>query len=575
MSISFKKHTMKKKIILLFILFLGLLFPAQEYYSTLRKKYWEYEENDARAFKYLDISISSAKKEKNYAELFQAYADAIRYSKDNKLKYADSAITAANLSKDTDLMGNAHIGKGAVYYFNYRKFQPALDEYLKAYKYTENAKDPFLKYENLYHIGVVKSYLGYYQEALEIFKECAAFFEPNTRANIHPNLIFNNQKGYLNSLHQMIICYQQLGNYKQAEKLTETGLKTVPKDSFFDIEKSYFYKCRGITDFNQKSYQNSINDFDLSLPELIKINDFTWASVAYFYRGLSYSKLGNEQKALADYEKVDSIFNKYKFLLPELRKNYEELITYYKKKDDPKQELYYTNQLLKADSIISTDFKSLSTRIHKEYDTKTLLEAKADLENTNFFSKYLLILSSVLILVLGSVIFYWFRRKKSVQLKYNELLFRLKNDIPKTDVELSEQFSERDSKLDEKLVKSLQICFAEFEKNKGFLEKGITTHKLAAQFGTNTAYLSQFINEFKKTNFNSFINQLRIEYATQKIYNDKEWRKYKVDEIALASGFNNRQSFSKAFSEYNEISPTDFLKKRKEDMGFKNHLITN
>ena len=145
---------MRKTIILIFILFFGSLFPAQEYYSGLRKKYWEYEENDLRAFKYLDIYISSAKKEKNYAELFQGYSDAIRYSKNKKLQYADSAIMAASLSKNIDLIGNAHIGKGAVYYFTYRKFQPALDEYLKAYEYTKNAKDPFLKYQNLYHIGI-------------------------------------------------------------------------------------------------------------------------------------------------------------------------------------------------------------------------------------------------------------------------------------------------------------------------------------------------------------------------------------------------------------------------------------
>lgn len=557
---------MRKTIILIFILFFGSLFPAQEYYSGLRKKYWEYEENDLRAFKYLDIYISSAKKEKNYAELFQGYSDAIRYSKNKKLQYADSAIMAASLSKNIDLIGNAHIGKGAVYYFTYRKFQPALDEYLKAYEYTKNAKDPFLKYQNLYHIGVVKSYLGYYNEALEIFKECVAFFEPHTTANIHPNLIKNNLKGYLNSLHQMIICYQQLGNYKEAEKLIDLGFKKVPKESFFDLEKSYFFKSRGITEFNQKSYQNSINDLDASLPELIKINDFNWASVAYFYRGLSYSKLGNESKALSDYTKVDSIFNKYHFILPELRRNYEELITYYKKEDNPKLELYYTNQLLKADSIISTDFKSLSTRIHKEYDTKTLKEAKTNLENVNFFSKYLLIICFTIILILGGVIFYWFRRNKSVQLKYDELLLRLNQDIPKTDIEVSEQFVKKDSKLDEKLIKSLQKCFSEFEKNKGFLEKSVTTSKLAMQFGTNTTYLSQFINEFKETNFNSYINKLRIEYATQKIYNDKEWRKYKVDEIASACGFNSRQSFSKVFSEYNEISPTDFLKKIKEDL---------
>lgn len=558
---------MDRKIFILLIPFFYSIFPAQQYYSDLRKKYWEYEENDARAFTYLNLYISSAKKEKNYAELFQAYDDAKRYSIDKKLEYADSAIAAAKESKRINLIGDAYLGKGTVYYFNYRKFQPALDEYLKAYNYLEHCDDKFLKYQNLYHIGVVKSYLGYYKESLQIFTECIAYFEPNTKANIHPNLIINNRKGYLNSLHQMIICYQQLGNFEEAEKLTEIGLGNIPKDKFFNLEKSYFYKSKGITEFNTKNYQSSINDFDTALPELIKINDFTWASVVYFYKGLSYSKLNNEQNALSNYKKVDSIFNKHQFILPELRQNYEELITYYKKKNEPKQELYYTNQLLKADSIISTDFKSLSTRIHKEYDTKALLEAKSDLENKNYFSKTMLIISIMIILFLTGIIFYWLKRKKEFQKKYDDLLLKI-NSTPNEEIEVSAQeySSEKSSKLDVKTVEFLKKGFIEFEKNKGFLEKGITAGKLATKLGTNATYISLFMSEFKESNFNSYINKLRIEYATQKIYNDKQWRKYSVENIALACGFSNRQSFSNIFFEQNGLRPADFLKKRKEEL---------
>lgn len=557
---------MTKRIFLFYLLFFFSPYPAQEYYSELRKKYWEYEENDARAFVYLDLCISSAKKEKNYAELFQAYDDAKRYSEKQKLKYADSAIAAAKRSADRDLIGNAYIGKGTVYYFNYRRFQPALNEYLKAYEYTKNGNDKFLKYENLYHIGVVKSYLGYYREALEIFKECYAYFEPNSRAAIHPNLIYNNQKGSLNTLHQMIICYQQLGNYKEAEKLTQEGLKKIPEDSFFDLERSYFYKCTGITELNRKSYLNAVRNFDAALPELLEINDFTWASVVYFYRGLCYARMGDGQKALSDYKKTDSIFNKYHFILPELRKNYEELITYYKKKDDTRQELYYTNQLLKADSLIATDFKHLSTRLHKDYDTKMLLEAKAHLESANFFSKYLLMLCAVIILLLGGALVYWFRRKRELQKKYQALLLKINADLSEREVKpAAVECAERSSKLDLKTIQNMKKEFAEFEKKKGFLEKGITTGKLAEEWGTNTTYLSQYINEFKKTNFSTYINTLRIEYATQKMYQDKEWQKYKVEDIASACGFSNRQSFSNIFFEQNGMRPADFLKKLKQE----------
>ena len=39
-----------------------------------------------------------------------------------------------------------------------------------------------------------------------------------------------------------------------------------------------------------------------------------------------------------------------------------------------------------------------------------------------------------------------------------------------------------------------------------FLEKGITSSKLSSELGTNTTYLSQFLKEYKGSNFNTYIN---------------------------------------------------------------------
>lgn len=361
----------------------------------------------------------------------------------------------------------------------------------------------------------------------------------------------------------MINCYQALGNFKEADKLINNDFSIVLKHDDFFQEKSYFYKVRGVNEFNTKFYQKAINDFNFSVPELLKVNDFTWISVIYFYRGLSYAKLGKEEIALADYKRVDSIFSKHHFILPEVRRNYEELINYYKRNKDGKQELYYMKQLLKADSIIANDFKYLSTRIHKDYDTKTLLSAKSELEKVNYFGKYLLLISILIILALAFIVFYWLRRKKLLQKKYDELLFKIQNNI---ESERKDNIPHKDSKLDAKVIESLKKGFAEFEKTEGFLENGITSNRLSADFGTNTTYLSQFLKNYKGSNFNAYINKLRIDYATEKICNDRIWRKYKVDEIALICGFSNRQIFSNVFYEQNGIRPADFIKKRKEEL---------
>ncbi|KQT20544.1 hypothetical protein ASG31_17405 [Chryseobacterium sp. Leaf404] len=556
---------MRYKASALFIFFCFTFFQSQAYYSELRDKYWEFDENDTKAFPYVNIYIKSAKKDRNYKELFQAYHDAIRYTPDKKLQYADSAVTAAKLSKNSDIIGNAYLAKGSVYYFTHRKFKPALHEYLTAYRYLENSDDEYLRKRNLYYIGVVKSYLGYYSESAEIFKKSTTFFQSKTKGNLHPNLIFNNTKGYLNSLHQLIVCEQAMGDYKNAVIHTSQGITDTPRNSEFEQELSYFYKTKGINEIHQKNYSEAISDLKKSIPALKKVNDFSWISAIHYYIGLSYRNSGDVKDAIIHYKAVDSIFNRHNFIFPQTRKNYEELIDYYRKNNDPKQELYYTKQLLKVDSVLTNDFKYLADRIHREYDTKTLLKAQENLEDKNSFAEKLVIILSVALLVLGALVFYWFKRKKDLQKKYNQILEELETVRPEV-TKPEEKNSEKISKLDPAVIKTLQEKFREFEKGKRFLEKGITAGRLAAEFETNATYFSQFVSEFKDSNFNTYLNNLRIKYAVDQIYNHKEWRKYSVEDIALACGFSNRQSFSNFFYEQNGMRPAEFLKKRNEEV---------
>lgn len=544
---------------------------SQDYYSKLREKYWAYEENDPKALVYVNQYIKKAKSEKNYPELFQAYKDAILYSEDQKIMYADSALVVAKKSENNDLIGNAFLTKGSIYYFNQRKFQFALEEYLKAYEYLKDSKDEYLKYRNIYYIGVVKSYLGYYDEALAIFQQCISFFETKIDGNIKKNLVFNNTKGYLNSLHQAIICYQMLNKDAEAENLLKKAAEKTPKTKDLYLETSYFTKSLGVSEFKKKNYKKAIYYFDKALPELIKVNDFTWASYIYFYKGKSYELLGDLQLEVENYRKVDSIFNENKFILPELRSNYEELIEYYRKGSNHKEELYYTNQLLKVDSVIASDFKHLSSRVYKEYDTKMLLETKENLEKTNSYSKLLIFICLAIITALGIVMYYRIRKQRNIQKNYDDLLIKLEESthaeetIPLVKPEVIDT-GDKNIKFDNSIVEKLLNDIKTFESKQGYLEQGLTLKKLAEQFKTNTSYLSQVINEYKGSNFNTYINVLRINFATQKIYHDKEWRKYSIEHIASAAGFSNRQSFSNIFLEQNGIRPADFIKKRIKEL---------
>ena len=60
-------------------------------------------------------------------------------------------------------------------------------------------------------------------------------------------------------------------------------------------------------------------------------------------------------------------------------------------------------------------------------------------------------------------------------------------------------------------------------------------------------YLSQYVNTEYEKSFTVFLNDLRIEYAYNRIRNDAKFRNYRIEEIAKESGFGSKKSFERVF----------------------------
>lgn len=565
--------TILKNVPLIFLIvfpFIYLLASDPLDYVAIRKHYEDLQKNDVRAIPYINEYIKKAKQESNFPKLVQGYRDAVLFnpSEHQKMVYADSTIYAALRSKDNDLISIAYLGKGIIYYFNFKKFKPALDEYVKAFQYSKNTKDEYLRHKVIYHLGVVKSYLGYYEEAIEHFKDCIEFFEQKTKDDLHPNLLYNNRKGYFNSLHQITICYGNLQQYSKADSLVSVGLSGTGESNDFLLEKSYFLKSRAILHFYRDNYEGAIVDFNQSLPSLIKAGDFEWISIIYFYLGRSYLTY-DKKKAIQNFQKVDSIFTTHHFVVPSIRSNYEYLINYYKKEKDIAKELYYTNQLLKVDRLISKDFTYLSSTIHKEYDRQSLLDEKKYLEQTNYNRAILTITFLILAFIFLFLFILHYRKERNIKIQYKVLQERF-NTIDTVNMvqEESAIFSVEPKKtvLNAEISQELAEKLISFENNNEFTQKGLNQNKLAAKLKTNTSYLSTFINETKGMNFNRYLGELRINYITRLLYSDKKYLNYTIEALAEECGISTRQSFSDVFFEINGIRPKDFIKKRKEEL---------
>ena len=561
--------TLQKLILTIFFLFLFNYekLNGQSSYEELGKTYENFNENDENALRYVKIYLQRAKNENNYSEMKQAYEDYSYHSsnKQMKLKYADSSIAAAKKAENNDLLSSAYLYKGSLYYFYEKNYQSALSEYLTAYQYSKNGNDDYLKYKVIYQMGLIKSYLGYYDEAIEHFKECITYFEPKTKGNYHKYIIYNSTKGYLNSLHQIAVCYRNIKDYQKADSIINIGLN-FSKSNEFSSERNYLIKCKGISEYHNKNYSAAINLLQKSLPVLRKNDDFYWSSVSDFYIGKSYFESGKENLAIKQFEKVDSIFQERKFIVPELLENYNFLIKYYQNKKDSKKELEYSKKLLKADSILSKDFKYLSAKIHKDYDRQILEESKRKLETSNKWGLgTIIILISILIIVI-LLAWKYHKNAKQIKTKYQEIEKKLQEHTESIPLSYDNISTYGKDVLSKDVFTDIQNKLKDFENNNEFNKKGLSLASLAEKLNTNTSYLSQYINDAKEMNFNRYLSTLRINYITQLMYNDSHYIKLSIQGLADECGIASRQNFSDLFQEINGIRPTDFIKQRKKEL---------
>lgn len=101
--------------------------------------------------------------------------------------------------------------------------------------------------------------------------------------------------------------------------------------------------------------------------------------------------------------------------------------------------------------------------------------------------------------------------------------------------------------ISEELTQSILRELEIFESKEQFLNKGITLGSLAKKIKTNSKYLSEIINTHKRKNFAAYLNDLRIDYAINRLTQDKRFRSYKIPFIAEELGYNNEQAFTLAF----------------------------
>jgi AraC-like DNA-binding protein/tetratricopeptide (TPR) repeat protein len=555
---------MIKKYLFLLFLCAGNQIGAQESVfkipDTLRSKDYNYlferikalEDGSVKQSLYLQSFLQKAKSEKKPEQLINGYKNYVHHSPEKlKLVYADSMIYTAKKSMDNALIGSAYLSKGIVFY-GQKKHKYALDNYLIANNYISKTNDKYLTYKVKYNIAHIKYYLGFYDEAIALFRECIAYFKGE------------NARAYLNSLHSLGLCYNKIGNYGLCTQTNKIGLAEGKRLNNTDMD-FYFIHSEGVNQYFNKKYISAIRNITYSLAGIHENKDFANEAVGNFYIGKSYWELKKPIKALPYFHKVDQTFQHKGYIRPDLREVYELMIRYYKTTANSEIQLYYIDQLLKADHIINDTYKYLITKVNKEYDTKELLLEKKKIENLLDKKKYHdYLFTAVIMLLLFSLVYLIYRHhknKRKYKHKFDELM--KKSEVAKIEVK---NINTGVLDINQEAVAIVLKHLEKFERDKKFLEKDLTLVKLSASFDSNTKYLSKIIYHYRGKKFVEYLNDLKVDYLISLLKTEKILRSYTNKALAEKAGFSSTQRFANAFYSRTEISPSFFIQEIKKGL---------
>ncbi|WP_027394097.1 helix-turn-helix domain-containing protein [Aquimarina latercula] len=550
---------MKEKNILVFIPFLFSLtmFSFQnanenledKSFDFLSREYYKNKSDSVVSSKYAFAYLNKGKKIGDPIKIADGYFFLSLVSTDpTNIEYNDSIIIITKNNKTKNYPTYAYLNKANIYYEK-GLFKESFDNFLQANKEAVQSQNTYLIYDSKKSIGILKSRIGENESALLIFNECLSYYSQNK--NEFPY-------DYLTTLFALSDSYRRNKKLDSSYNINKVGYNEsidLKNDEF----KTYFTFLEGINNYEKGNFIAAKDSLIKSI-NFLSDNDRANEAIAHFYLGKTNILLNKNLESINEFKKVDDIFQDIKEILPETRESYEILINHFKHINDKDNQLKYIERLIEVDSLLYSNYRYLIKNVVKKYDTPQLIQEKQKIisaleKDKNHFSSVIIVLIIISIILL--LLWVLDHHKKKVYKRRFESLYVSSKTKTKTKTKNANSVS---IGISQTVIDDILIQLDQFEANKEFLNSKIQTALLAKRFNTNSRYLSKVINTNKKMSFSNYINELRINYVVNELKNNVKLRNYTIDALAKEIGFNNRESFSKAFFKKTGIYPSYFIK---------------
>lgn len=565
---------------ILFLLLFTILVSAQSRqkdltklsYEDLKKTFWDNEGNTKKQLEYANAYLVKAKRGNDPIEKARgSYLISLISTNEIAIRYLDSSIAYSKNLNDPKYPAYAYSEKGFVYKKQF-KYKEAIDNFLIAENIAKK-NNPDLYYDTKFSIAVLRSEeLGEVKEALTLYKECLKYYSDKKVRD--PEYSYS----YQLLLFGLADAYKALNISDSATYYNKLGY-VESKATNSNHLNALFVLNEGANKVFTGNFSEALDSINKALPRIIFYKDRGNILAAYYYTAKAYDGMNNKKEAVKNFIKVDSIYNINKRITPEFVSGYPYLISHFKKNGDKINQLKYLTEYMQIDSVLQNNYKELTKKLQKEYDTPYLIQEKESLieslKKDNIKSYWSIGFLIIIIILTTGLGFYQYKLKKNYHSRFKKIMKSLSTPNENYTEEKEQGLKINKSKVDtiginEEIINQILKKLTAFEKNKGFLEANITIQTLSDTFETNNKYVSKIVNIYKEKTFVQYINDLRIEYALNCLKEESKLRKYTINALALEFGFNSAESFSTAFHKKTGIKPTYFIKQIEESLNIIN-----
>ena len=499
----------------------------------------EHKKLDSIGIAYLYLA-KAGRVEGIYKEALGFVEEGILFAKNNNL--SNSLLAELHLAKANNLSDYGKIDKAL----------PILFIGVDYAKKSNNLKTQIILNHGL---GYIYSASGKRDQAINIIKKNIARIEENQLLDRKSFEVY--YKGMV-MLSQIYLVKKQNDS---AVLYLNKGLKHVlTTDDVFTT--SGFYRNLGRIYLDEKKYDLAYENLQKSrelgrkLGNRIEDDGNTFYLAKYYFETSNFKQSIQELNTIVTYFKSKNEEEKiggdiYKLL----GRNYKVL------GDHEKANSYYEKYIINFKNS-SDNIQNVSSLLQEKELSVLALEKEKQEKRTTYVIGASVIIIGFLLLFLFSVS----KKRKKEAINFEALLDKInaqENNKENTLIDVKDNVLEEKTAKDinketfDDILKGLQ----HLEDQQYFLRQDCNAYNVAKKIKTNTSYLSKVVNAHHQKNFNTYINDLRINYVVFRLKEDTRFRSYSVQSISEEIGYKSPDSFTKYFKKRTGLLPSIYIKK--------------